>query len=151
MYLGDSVQYSFLHLFLHFHIVFRIHRIQYRAIYTQNPVCCSRKPPHHDIFAKRLACSCWVPPANITLAKGTTGLHCNTMYHDREHFVCLIEEISIHLVRFLLLAPPVGSVQYKQFTANLHWVGVEIIQIWNTLPPVVWCFRRGIYIEPGGV
>jgi hypothetical protein len=52
-------------------------------------------------------------------------------------------------VRFLLLTPPVGYVQYPKCTAKLYWIGVVIIEIWIDLPPVVSCFRQQIQIEPG--
>ena len=41
-------------------------------------------------------------------------------------------------------------VQYPKCTANPHWVAVVIIEIWINLPPVLWCFRWWIQIEPGG-
>jgi len=53
-------------------------------------------------------------------------------------------------MRFLFLVPPIGYVQYPKCTANLHLVGVVIIQIWITLSPVLWCFGQRIRIEPGG-
>ena len=64
--------------------------------------------------------------------------------------MCHIGEIGILWVCFLLLVPPVGYVQNPKCTANLHWVGVVIIEIWINLPPVKWCFRWGIQIELGG-
>ena len=40
-------------------------------------------------------------------------------------------------MRIILLAPPVGYVWYAKCDANLHWVGVVIIEIWNNLPPLL--------------
>jgi len=34
-------------------------------------------------------------------------------------------------------------------SANFHWVGVVIVEIWINLPSVVWCFWGWIQIEPG--
>jgi len=58
-------------------------------------------------------------------------------------------ERSVYIECFVLLAPPVGDIQYPECTANLDWVGVEIIEIWINLPPVLWWFRRWIQVEHG--
>jgi hypothetical protein len=42
------------------------------------------------------------------------------MGYDREYVTGHIGEIGLLSVRFLLLAPPLGYVQYPKCTANLH-------------------------------
>jgi len=147
--LGHSVQCPFLRLFLHFRVVFCVCGIQFRVSACLNPVIGSSKLPYDDFFAKGLACGYWLPPANHNSAKGKTGLHSDTMWYDREYVARHIGEIGVLWVRFLLLAPPIGYVRYPTCTANLHSIGVVIIEIWMNVSPVLWCFRRRIQIEPG--
>jgi hypothetical protein len=52
-------------------------------------------------------------------------------------------------VGFLLLAPPIGYVRYPKCTANLHWVGVLILEIWINLSSVLSCCRQQIQLKPG--
>jgi hypothetical protein len=94
-------------------------------------------------------CSFWHPPAANISAKGTTAIHCDIMWYDREYLACHIGEISVHWVRFVMLTPAVGYIQYPKCTANIHWVVVVVIEIWIYLPPGLWYFRWWIYIEPG--
>jgi len=95
----------------------------------QNPVIGSGELPYNDFFAKGLACGLWLPPADIISAMGNTGLHSDTMRYDREYIAFHIGVINVRLVRFILLTPPVGYIQYPECAAKLHWVGVVIIEI----------------------
>jgi len=72
------------------------------------------------------------------------------MRYAGEYVARHIGEISVFLVRFFLLSPPISYVRYPKCTANLYWVRVVIIEIWIDLSPVLCCFRRRIQIEPGG-
>jgi len=97
-----------------------------------------------------LACGFWLPPADNISLKGYTGHHSDTMRYVGECISCHSRESSVLGVRFLLMSPPVGDIWYPQCIANLHWVAVIIIEIWNNLPPVLRWIQQGIRIEPGG-
>jgi hypothetical protein len=58
------------------------------------------------------------------------------MSYDGEYVARHIGKISVLGVRFLLLMPPVGHIQYSKCSANLHWIRVVVIEIWINLPPV---------------
>jgi hypothetical protein len=148
--LGHSVQFPFLRLFLHFQVVFCFHCIQFGVSAWKNPVIGWRKLPYNDFFAKGLACGLWLPSADNISAKGKSGLHSDNMCCVREYVVCPIGEMGVLSMRVIRLSPPVGSVWYPKCSANLQWVRVVIIEIWIDLPPVIWCFRRQIQIEPDG-
>jgi len=150
MNLGHSLQCPFLRLFLHFRVVFSVHCIQFWVSTCQIPIVSSSNLPYNESFAKGLACGFWLPPAVYISAKVKTGLHSDTTSYDREYVLCHIAVIGILWLCFLLLTPPVGNVRYPKCTANLHWVVVGIIEIWNDLPPVHWSFRQRIQIAPGG-
>jgi len=62
--LGHSVQFPFLRLFLHFHVVFCVHCIQFWVRACQNAVIGSSKLPYNHIFEKSLACGFWLPSAD---------------------------------------------------------------------------------------
>ena len=128
-------------------------------LYLSYPMLHHRLPRSHywleHIALQQLFCegSCvwfWLPPADIILPKGNTGLHSSTMWYGREYILCLIGEFGVLRVCLLLLAPPVGYVPNWKCTSNVHWVSVVIIEIWTNLPLVLWCFRLWIQIGPGG-
>jgi len=83
--LTHSVQIPFCRLFLHFRVVFCGHGIQFRVSAFQNPVIGLSTLPYNHFFAKGLACGFSLPPANNISAKGKTGLHSDTMWHEREY------------------------------------------------------------------
>jgi len=147
--LGHSVQFPFLQLYLHFQVIVGVCRIQCWVITFKKLVIGVSKVHYNDFFTKYLACGVWLPPADNISAKGTTGLHSDTMWYDTQYVVRNIGEISVLWVRFFLLAPPLGSVSYPKCPAILHCVGVVIIEILINLPPVLWCFRRWIQMVPG--
>jgi len=93
--LGNSVQFPFLHLFLHFCVVFCVHGIQFWVSACQNPVIGSSKLPYNGFFAKGLACGCSLPPGNNISAKGKTGLHSDTMWYDSEYVAPHIGEKGV--------------------------------------------------------
>jgi len=124
--------------------------IQCRVIAWHDCVIGSSKLPYNDFFTKDLACGYSLPPADDVSPTGNTGLHTDTMWYDGEYVACHMAEIGTLWVRFLLMPPPVGYVQYPKCTVNLHWVGVVIIDILFNVPTIVWCFRRWIQIGPGG-
>jgi len=147
---GDSVQIQFRHTIHHIWVIFWVHCVWYTVITCQNPNIPSNTQPYNYIFATGLVCGFWLPPAKNILPKGETGLHSDTMCYDRKYIVCHIGAICILWVHFLFPLTPVCYIQYPKSTANLHWVGVEIIGIWINLPPVLWCLKQRIEIEPGG-
>jgi hypothetical protein len=51
-------------------------------------------------------------------AKGTTSVHADTIWLDRESEACHIGQITAHGVCFLLLLPPVSYVWYLNCTSN---------------------------------
>ena len=144
---AHSVYFPFLCLFLHFWVIFCVCRVQCWVINCQKPVISSSKLPYNNLSTKGLACGLWLPPAANITAKWSPGLDSVTMWYDGKYVPRHIGEISILWVRFILLAPPVSNVQWPRCTANLHWVGVVIIEIRINLPPVLWRFRRWIQIE----
>jgi len=147
---GQSVQFDFLCLIIHFRVIFCVRWIQFWISARQNPIVGCRKLPYTDFFAHGLGCGFWLPPADIISVKGTTGLNSGSMWYDREHVVRHIWEISVLQVRCLWLTPPIGYVWYPQCTGNLRWFGVEIIVSGITLHSVRWCSRQRIEIEAGG-
>jgi len=149
MNLGHTEQSPFLPLFLYFRVIFCVGGIQLCISTCQKSVTGSSELPYNYFFAKGLACGSWPPPANNISAKGKTGLHSDTMWYDREYVARHIGEIGVLWVRFLLLEPSIGHVRYPKCTANLHWVGVVIIDICINLSPGLWCIRLRIQIEPG--
>jgi len=148
--LAHSVQCPLLRLFLHFWVVACVSRIRYWVISLHNPNIGSSKPPDNNFFAKGLACDFWLPPSNQIGPKWRTVLYSDTIWYDTDYVACHIGMISVHWVRFVLLAPPVGYVQFPTATANFYWVGVVVIEIWMNLHPVLKRFRLRIQIEPGG-
>jgi len=72
------------------------------------------------------------------------------MWYDKEYLMHNIREIIVHSVFFLVLVAPVSDVQDPEWTADLHSVGVFIIQISITLSPVLWCLRHTFQILCGG-
>jgi len=42
------------------------------------------KLPYNDFFVKGVTCNWWLPPADHILYKGITGVHFNSMWHNRE-------------------------------------------------------------------
>jgi hypothetical protein len=78
-----------------------------------------------------------MPPAYIISAKGKTGLHSNTIWYDIEYIARQIGEIGVLWVRFLQLSPQIGYVRCPKCTANHHFVGVVIIDIWINFTPVL--------------
>ena len=91
----------------------------------------------------------WLPLANNMSTKRSTGLHSDTMWYDREYVARHIGGNGVHWVHFLLLVSSISYVWYPKCNANLHWVGVIIIEIWINLSPVLWCFSLRIQKEPG--
>jgi len=71
------------------------------------------------------------------------------MCYDREYVIRRSGEIDVLRVLFFLLAPTISYVRHSKCTANLHWVGMVIIEISSNLAPVQCCLRRRIQIEPG--
>jgi len=134
---------------LHFRLIFSIPRVECLVSTCQKPVIGSSQLPHNDCCAAGHSCGFWHPPADIISATGTNGFQCYTLWYDWEYVAHHIGVIGVPWVRFLLLAPPVGYVQYPKHTANFHWVGVVMIQIWIYLPQVVCCVRWWIDFEPG--
>jgi len=55
---------SFLHIFLHFQVVFCVRCIQFLVSAGQNHVIGSSKLPDNDNFAKVLTCGFWLTPAD---------------------------------------------------------------------------------------
>lgn len=90
----------------------------------------------------------WLPPANIVYNKEIPGRYFNTVWYDTRYLSCHMTEIGILWVCFLLLLPSVVDIQYLQYTANLNWVGVGIINIQIILPPALWEIRCWIKILP---
>jgi len=144
-----SVQFSSFHLSRQIWVVFWLRCIQCWVIPSQTPVIGLSKLPYNNLFGMGLAGSIWLPPAHIISPKGRTGLHSGTMWDDRDNIACHIGQIGILYVRFPLLAPPVGDIQYPKCITNLHWIRAVIIEIWINLPPVLWWFRQWIQIGPG--
>jgi len=124
--------------------------IQFSFNAGQSPVVGSGKQSEHDYFAKDLAGSFRLPPADNILAKRKTGLHSKTRWYNREHDTGHNGKIGVPWVLFVLLTPPVGYIRQPECTPNLYWVGVVIIDILITLCPVVQCLSQRMYIEPGG-
>jgi len=75
---------------------------------------------YKDFFAKGLACAFWLPSADNISAKTKTCLHSDTMWYDWEYVTRLIAEIGVRWLRFLLLTPLIGYVQYPICDARLH-------------------------------
>jgi len=123
--------------------------IQCKIIACQHQLIGARKLPCYESFVKGLVWGFWPPTADNISPKGNAGCHSNSIWYNGEYVVFHIGEMSVHWVCFLLLAPPGGDVSDPRGTANLHWVGVVILEIWINLPPVLWCFRWCIQIEPG--
>jgi len=147
---GHSVQFPFLHLFHQFQVVFSVIGIECRVISCQYSVICSSKLPDIDFSPEGLCCGFRLSPTNDISPQGKTGLHSDKMWYDREYVACHIGEIGMIWVCFLLLTPRIGDIRYPKCTTNLHWVAVVIIKIGSNLPPVGWCVRRWIHVEPGG-
>ena len=118
--------------------------------HLQNPGITSSKLPYTGVFVKGLACGYWLPSAYNISDKRTTGLHYDTMWYDTEYVARHIGETSVLWVCCILLPSPVSNIGYPKCTANLHWVGVVIIEIWSNLPPVLWYFRPWIQRQPSG-
>jgi len=93
--LGHSVRFPFLHLCLHFRVVFCVCCIQIWVSACHNPVIGSSKLPYNDLFAQGLACGFSLPPADNISAQGKTGLHSATMWYDREYVTRRIGEIGV--------------------------------------------------------
>jgi len=109
-----------------------------------------KKTTLQRLFINGLACGFWLSPTKDISLEGKSGFQPDTMWYDREYAACHIGDIGVLWVRFILLPPPAGYVWDATCTANLHWVGVVVIQIWINWPPVLWILRRWIQIEPGG-
>ena len=148
--LGHSVQFPFLRLFLHFWVFFSVRRVGFGHVPRQNLLIDLNKLPYNDFLANGVSWGFWLPLADNNSAKGKTGLHSDTMWNDREYVARHIWEISVLWVGFLLPPPPPGYVRYPECIGNLHWIGVEIIEIWINLDPVLWWCKQWIQIEPGG-
>jgi len=88
------------------------------------------------------ACGCWLHRADNFWPKGKDGLQCHNMRHEREYAVCHIGMIGVPSVCLLLLSSPVGNIWYSKSTANLHRVGMIIIEIWINLPQ--FCANSGV-------
>jgi len=148
--LGHSVQFPSLHHFIQFKVVFSVHGTQCWVITSQYSVIGSSKLPHYDIIPKGLARGFRLSLADNISPKGKTELHSDAMWYVREYLTSHIGEISILWVGFLLLMPPIGGIRWAKCAANLHGVGVVIIKIGINLPPVLWCVKQWIQIEPCG-
>ena len=116
----------------------------------QEPVIGSSQISHNDVLANGLACGFQLPSADNISHEGKTGFHSDIMWCYRKHVAYPIEEIGQLGVCVLQLAPPVGYVWGPKDTANLHWTGVVIIEVWINLTPVIWSFRWWIEMGPGG-
>ena len=129
---------------------YRIPTYVYRVIACQYPIIGANILPYYNLFPKGFACGFWLPPADNVLSKGKTGLHSDSMRYDWEYVACHIGEIGILSVHVLWLSPACCDIRDPKCTPKLHRVGVAIIGIRIDLSPVLWWFRRGIQIQPGG-
>jgi len=141
------MQFSFLHHFSQFQVIFSFHCILYCTIACQYSFIGSCKLPYNDFFLKHLACGFWMSPANNISPMGKTGLHSNTMCYNRQYIVSHIGEIGIVWVWFFLLASRVGDIQYPKCNLKLHRVGVVMINNRINWLLVLWWFRRWVQLE----
>lgn len=148
MNLRHSLQLSRLSLIVQFQVIFSFRGIRFCAITCQYSNLGLSKVPNYDIFLKHLASSFKLFPANIISPKGETGLHSNTMWHNRESITSNIVVIATVSLRFLLLAPLVSNIQLPKCPANHHGIRLVISNIPINLSPVGWQFSQNIEISP---
>jgi len=148
--LGHSVQFSILNPSLPFQLVCNICHNYCRVFASQYPVIGSTKLPYNDFFPKCLSCCFWLSAAENVSHKGSTTLHSDTIWYNREYIVCHIREIDVLYAHVFWLPQQFSDNGYRKCSAILHRAGVVIIKIRIKLLPVLWIFKWWIQMQPCG-